>query len=42
MYVDKNFYGLLWEDLYDEQEQEQPWKFLPFSGLSGKPLGWVP
>jgi hypothetical protein len=26
MYVDKHFYGLLWEDLYDPQDQ--PWKFL--------------
>ena len=26
MYVDKHFYGLLWEDMYDPQEQ--PWKFL--------------
>jgi hypothetical protein len=26
MYVDKHFYGLLWEDLYDPQNR--PWKFL--------------
>jgi hypothetical protein len=26
MYVDQHFYGLLWEDLYDPQQQ--PWKFL--------------
>jgi hypothetical protein len=26
MYVDKHFYGLLWEDLYDPRGQ--PWKFL--------------
>jgi hypothetical protein len=26
MYIDKHFYGLLWEDLYDSQNQ--PWKFL--------------
>jgi hypothetical protein len=26
MYIDKHFYGLLWEDLNDAQEQ--PWKFL--------------
>jgi hypothetical protein len=26
MYIDKHFYGLLWQDLYDEQEQ--PWKFV--------------
>jgi hypothetical protein len=26
MYVDSHFYGLLWEDMYDPQEQ--PWKFL--------------
>jgi hypothetical protein len=26
MYVDKHFYGLLWEDLYDQQNK--PWKFL--------------
>ena len=26
MYVDKHFYGLLWEDLYDPQDQ--PWRFL--------------
>jgi hypothetical protein len=26
MYVDKNFFGLLWKDLYDPQNQ--PWKFL--------------
>jgi len=26
MYVDKHFYGVLWEDLHDAQDQ--PWKFL--------------
>ncbi|MBV8771368.1 MAG: DUF1329 domain-containing protein [Deltaproteobacteria bacterium] len=26
MYVDRHFYGLLWEDLFDPQQQ--PWKFL--------------
>jgi Protein of unknown function (DUF1329) len=26
MYIDKHFYGVLWEDLYDAQIQ--PWKFL--------------
>ena len=26
MYVDKHFYGLLWEDLYDPQDR--PWKCL--------------
>jgi hypothetical protein len=26
MYIDKHFYGVLWEDLYDPHDQ--PWKFL--------------
>jgi hypothetical protein len=26
MYIDKNFYGVLWDDLYDDKDQ--PWKVL--------------